>query len=58
MSRRTLAMIVLTMVALVLAGTSAATAASKPAKKKPAVRTVVRPPPLPDTQTGPRSQGM
>jgi hypothetical protein len=52
-------MIVLAMVALLFAGTSAATAASKPQKKKPAPRTVVRSPPQPlDTQTGSRSQGM
>ena len=59
MSRRALAMIVLAMVALLFAGTSAATAASKPQKKRPTTRTVVRSPPQPpDTQTGSRSQGM
>jgi ABC-type glycerol-3-phosphate transport system substrate-binding protein len=59
MSRRTLAIIVLAMVALVFAGTSAATAAAKRTKKKPVTRTVVRSPPQPlDTQTGSRSQGM
>jgi hypothetical protein len=59
MSRRTLSMILLATVALLFAGTSAATAAAKPAKKKPVTRTVVRSPPQPpDTQTGSRSQGM
>jgi hypothetical protein len=59
MSRRTLAMMLLAMVALPFAGASAATAVSKRAKKKPAARTVVRSPPQPpDNQTGSRSQGM
>jgi hypothetical protein len=59
MSRRTLAMFVLAMAALLFAGTSAATAAGKPVKKKAVTRTVVRTPPQPpDTQTGSRSQGM
>ncbi len=59
MPGRTLSMILLAMAVLLFAGTSAATAASKSAKKKPVTRTVVRSPPQPpDTQTGSRSQGM
>jgi hypothetical protein len=51
-------MMVVAMAAL-LFGASAATAVSKPAKKRPAAKTVVRSPPQPpDTQVGPRPPGM